>query len=252
MSDKLIMNHTVLCAKGWYRHSKNLWQDYKRTIYCDGNYMPETRNEVAQLLYMFIMKHKELLKGFVHDESDIPQRIREYMDRIIWWDKDYKKETSPLALYDDAVILFCHGVLQCAEVKLFKKILAPSDKVLPLSKWENETNEDRDKRFAEYFDGKLPYDEDDKYSKDYIKDYYKTLDDCIKNGELIYQTINEYTLADRMPKEGERIRLGYDGQLICVTKSWLDLYKDFTDDVKRKYVYFIKEDEKMNEKQLHN
>ena len=171
------------------------------------------------------------------------------MDRIIWWDKDYNKETSPLALYDEAVILFCHGVLQCAEIKLFEKIFAPSDKVLPLSKWENETNEDRDKRFAEYFNGKLPYDEDDKYSKDYLKDYYKTLDDCIKKGELVYQTINEYTLADRMPKNGERIQLKDDSHLFYVTQGWLDMYRDFTDDLKREYVYLIKEDEKMEKKQ---
>lgn len=139
MPEKLILNHSVLLAKGWYKHSKELWQDYRRTIIADDHFHPETRNDVAQILMMFITKHKELLKGGIHDESDIIQEIRNYMERLIWWNKSHGIEESPIALYDDTVILFCHGMMQISEIKHFDKILAPSKKVLPLSIWEGET-----------------------------------------------------------------------------------------------------------------
>lgn len=34
--EKLVMGHVVLYAKGWYKHSKELWKDYRRAIIADG------------------------------------------------------------------------------------------------------------------------------------------------------------------------------------------------------------------------
>lgn len=243
MSDKLILNHSVLLAKGWYKHSKELWQDYRRTIIADGHFHPETRNDVAQILMMFITKHKELLKGGIHDESDIIQEIRNYMDRLIWWNKSRGIEESPIALYDDAVILFCHGMMQISEIKHFDKILAPSKKVLPFSIWEGETEEERDKRFAETYGDKLPYDDEDRYSKSMIEeslDEYYPLEKWIEDGNLVYESVKEFTLAERMPKEGEHIRKSNEEKPFYVTRGWLETLNSFTDELKKKYTYFIK------------
>ena len=94
-----ILNHTILCAKNWYKHSKNLWQDYKRAIICDGQYTPDSRHDVAYLLMEFVLEHKDVFlpwgaqencAGYVYDE------IRNRIDRLMYVAQCTDEKINPI------------------------------------------------------------------------------------------------------------------------------------------------------------
>lgn len=191
----LILNHTILCAKNWYKHSKHLWQDYKRAIICDGHYTPDSRHDVAFLLMEFVLEHKDVFlpwgaqencAGYVYDE------IRNRIDRLMYHIKYEGKEINPIEIYDEAVILFCHSAMGWAATAKFDKVLCPSEKVMPLNN-SNETKEDYEKRLKEVFGNAKPYDEDDQYAKHTFEnlDDWMSLDRAIANGELTYENPNQ-------------------------------------------------------------
>ena len=67
---KLVMGHVVLYAKGWYKHSKELWKDYRRAIIADGRYTPYSRRTVAQLLLQFVLENANRLnKGHLSERK---------------------------------------------------------------------------------------------------------------------------------------------------------------------------------------
>ena len=191
----LILNHTVLCAKNWYKHSKYLWQDYKRAIICDGHYTPDSRHDVAYLLMEFVLEHKDVFlpwgaqencAGYVYDE------IRNRIDRLMYHIKYEGKEINPIEIYDEAVIMFCHSSMGWTATAKFDKVLCPSEKVMPLNN-SNETKEDYEKRLKEVFGDAKPYDEDDPYAKRTFEnlDDWMSLDRAIANGELTYENPNQ-------------------------------------------------------------
>ena len=189
----LILDHVFLVAKGWYKNSKYLWQDYKRAIICDGHYTPYSRNDVAYLLLKKVMEHKDkLLPWTAKDEPMLYMynEIRRKMDLIQFINSRKNIKLDPIELYDNAVILVCNSIFVNVPTKDFDKICSPDSRVLPLNVREGETIKDTRIRIKDFFKNAKPYDSDDKYVKDFfkhgIKKYY-SLKNAIKNNELIYE-----------------------------------------------------------------
>lgn len=190
MKSKLVLNHTHLLAKGWYQRSVNLWEDYRRTITCDGHYTPITRSDVAYILFGYVSENIDRLSSRQFTQHDIMLEIRKRLLDIIHWDKRDLSRLSPADYYDEAVILFCHYILEFSHRDHFDVVLSPSSKVLPLSLNENETIEDVEKKIEDRFGKAKPFDENDIYSKNMFKaldsECYN-LDYWIKNGKLTYE-----------------------------------------------------------------
>jgi hypothetical protein len=116
--------------------------------------------------------------------------IRKSMLDIIHWDKRDLSKLSPADYYDEAVILFCHYILEFSNRDRFDVVLSPSSKVLPLSIKPNETIEDVEKQIENRFGKAKPFDENDKYSKNTFEDLdseYYSLDYWIKHDKLTYK-----------------------------------------------------------------
>lgn len=175
---KLILNHVVLCAKGWYKHSKELWKDYRRAITADGRYAPSSRHDVAQFLLEFVMENaKRLNKGHLSDPLYISEEIRKNLGYLYFYrDNDTEnlkkrrgmnlENLSPESMYDNAVIMTCHHIMEWSDPQDFDKILAPSPRVLPLKHPEPEYKN-------ELFDGKNWYDEEDDNKKWFYENFDK-------------------------------------------------------------------------------
>ena len=190
MKSKLVLNHTHLLAKGWYQRSVNLWEDYRRTITCDGHYTPTTRSDVAYILFAYVSENIDRLSSRQFTQHDIVLEIRKRMLDIIHWDKRDLSKLSPVDFYDEAVILFCHYILEFSNRGTFDVVLSPSSKVLPLSLNQNETIEDVEIKIVNMFGNAKPFDENDEYSKNTFEDLdseYYSLDYWIKNGKLTYK-----------------------------------------------------------------
>jgi hypothetical protein len=190
MKSKLVLNHTHLLAKGWYQRSVNLWEDYRRTITCDGHYTPTTRSDVAHILFSYVSENFDRLSSRKYTQVEIMYEIKKRMLDIMNWDKRDLSKFTPVDFYDEAVILFCHYILEFSHKDHFDVVLSPSSKVLPLSIKPNETIEDVEKQIENRFGKVKPFDENDKYSKNTFEDLdseYYSLDYWIKNGKLTYE-----------------------------------------------------------------
>lgn len=192
MNEKqLILGHVILYAKGWYKRSNEVWKDYRRVIIADGRYNPYTRHDVAQLLLQFVLKNANRLnKGHLSDPCYISEEIRKNLGYLYYWrDNDtenLKKQRgmnlenlSPEDMYDNAVIMTCHSIMEFSDPKDFDKILAPSEKVLPL----NHKNTDYKN---ELFDGKNWYDDEDEDNKYFYENFDKYHGDDFTINELKY------------------------------------------------------------------
>ena len=82
-------------------------------------------------------------------------------------------------MYDNAVIMTCHSIMEFSDPKDFDKILAPSEKVLPL----NHKNPDYKN---ELFDGKNWYDDEDENNKYFYENFDKYHGDDFTITELKY------------------------------------------------------------------
>ena len=190
MKSKLVLNHTHLLAKGWYQRSVNLWEDYRRTITCDGHYTPTTRSDVAHILFSYVSENIDRLSSRQYTPVEIMLEIKKKMLDIMNWDKRDLSKFTPVDFYDEAVILFCHYILEFSHRDNFNVVLSPSSKVLPLSINRDETIEDVEKKIENMFEKAKPFDENDKYSKNTFEDLdseYYNLDNWIKNGKLTYE-----------------------------------------------------------------
>lgn len=190
LKSKLVLNHTHLLAKGWYQRSVNLWEDYRRTITCDGHYTPSTRSDVAYILFNYVSENFDRLSSRKYTQVEIMSEIKKKMLDIMNWDKRDLSKLSPADFYDEAVILFCHYILEFSHRDNFEVVLSPSSKVLPLSLNPNETIEDVEKKIENMFGKAKPFDENDKYSKGMFEDLdsgHYNLDNWIKNGKLTYK-----------------------------------------------------------------
>lgn len=187
---KLVLNHSFLLAKGWYKKSENLWEDYRRTITCDGHYTPTSRSDVAHILFSCVSENIDRLSSRPYTQVEIMLEIKKKMLDIMNWDKRDLSKLSPADFYDEAVILFCHYILEFSHKDNFDVVLSPSSKVLPLSINPNETIEDVEIKIVNIFGKVKPFDENDKYSKNTFEDLdseYYNLDEWIKNGNLTYK-----------------------------------------------------------------
>lgn len=190
LKSKLVLNHSHLLAKGWYQRSVNLWEDYRRTITCDGHYTPYTRSDVAHILFSYVSENIDRLSSRTYTPIDIMLEIKKKMLDIMNWDKRDLSRLSPADFYDEAVILFCHYILEFSHRDIFEVVLLPSSKVLPLSLNKNETIEDVEIKIVNMFGKIKPFDEKDKYSKSMFEDLdngHYNLDNWIKNGKLTYE-----------------------------------------------------------------
>ena len=190
LKSKLVLNHTHLLAKGWYKKSVNLWEDYRRTIICDGHYTPTTRSDVAYILFSYVSENFDRLSSRKYTPVEIMSEIKRKMLDIMFWDKRDLSKLSPTDYYDEAVILFCHYILEFSKKDNFDVVLSPSSKVLPLSINPEETIEDVEKKIENMFGNVKPFDENDKYSKNMFDDLdseYYNLDNWIKDGKLTYE-----------------------------------------------------------------
>ena len=142
MKSKLVLNHSHLLAKGWYKRSVNLWEDYRRTITCDGHYTPTTRSDVAHILFAYVSENIDRLSSRQYTPIEIMLEIKKKILDIMNWDKRDLSRLSPADYYDEAVILFCHYILEFSDRGIFDVVLSPSPKVLPLSLNPDETIED--------------------------------------------------------------------------------------------------------------
>ena len=179
MNEKqLILGHAILYAKGWYKRSNEAWKDYRRVIIADGRYNPYTRHDVAQLLLQFVLENANRLnKGYLSDPCYISEEIRKNLGYLYYWrdnDTENLKKHRGMNLenitvedmYDNAVIMTCHSIMEFSDPKDFDKILAPSEKVLPL----NHKNPDYKN---ELFDGKNWYDDEDENNKYFYENFDK-------------------------------------------------------------------------------
>ena len=107
---KLVLNHSFLLAKGWYKKSENLWEDYRRTITCDGHYTPTSRSDVAHILFSCVSENIDRLSSRPYTQVEIMLEIKKKMLDIMNWDKRDLSKLSPADFYDEAVILFCHYI----------------------------------------------------------------------------------------------------------------------------------------------
>lgn len=190
LKSKLVLNHSHLLAKGWYQRSVNLWEDYRRTITCDGHYTPYTRSDVAYILFNYVSENFDRLSSRKYTQVEIMSEIKKKMLDIMNWDKRDLSKLSPADFYDEAVILFCHYILEFSHRDNFDVVISPSSKVLPLSLNPNETIEDVEKKIENMFGKAKPFDENDKYSKGMFEDLdsgHYNLDNWIKNGKLTYK-----------------------------------------------------------------
>ena len=190
LKSKLVLNHTHLLAKGWYKKSVNLWEDYRRTITCDGHYTPTTRSDVAHILFAYVTENFDRLSSRPYTPVEIMLEIKKKMLDIMNWDKRDLSKLSPADFYDEAVILFCHYILEFSHKGTFDVVLSPSSKVLPLSLNKNETIEDVEIKITNMFGNAKPFDENDKYSKNTFEDLdseYYSLDYWIKHDKLTYE-----------------------------------------------------------------
>lgn len=183
--NKLVLSHVFLYAKGWYQRTKEIWEGYLRCLIADGHYSPYSRSDVAYLLLKIIIKNKDL---FFHGREDVDmyihEQIRERIERLEWYEKDIEG-LKPHQLYDTAVILFCHGVLQFTDKDMFSECFIPDKSVLPLrlNKDKKETVRQAEKRAKETFgkDAK-PYEIGDEWYKSHFENLekYHPLKDFIK------------------------------------------------------------------------
>ena len=190
-NEKLVMGHVVLYAKGWYKHSKELWKDYRRVIIADGRYTPYSRRTVAQLLLQFVLENANRLnKGHLSDPLYICEEIRKNLGNLYYWKENdsanLKKfrgmdleDLSVESMYDNAVIMTCHHIMEFSDPKDFDKILAPSEKVLPLTHQEPDCKN-------EVFDGKNWYDDEDEDKKWFYENFDKYHADDFTITELEY------------------------------------------------------------------
>lgn len=188
---KLVMGHVVLYAKGWYKRSDEAWKDYRRVITADGRYTLYTRHDVAQLLLQFVFENATRLnKGHLSDPIYINEEIRKNLGYLYYWrDNDTEKlkkrrgmnleNLSGEDMYDNAVIMTCHSIMEFSDPKDFDKILAPSEKVLPLKHSEPDYKN-------ELFDGKNWYDEEDEDKKYFYENFEKRHSDDFTITELVY------------------------------------------------------------------
>ena len=179
-SKKLVMGHVILYAKGWYKRSNEAWKDYRRVITADGRYSPYNRHDVAQLLLQFVLENaKRLNKGHLSDPLYISEEIRKNLGYLYYWKYNdtvnLKKRRgmnlenlSAEDMYDNAVIMTCHYIMEFSDSKDFDKILAPSEKVLPLTHQEPDYKN-------EVFYGKNWYDDkdtDNKWFYEHFDEYH--------------------------------------------------------------------------------
>lgn len=188
---KLVMGHVVLYAKGWYKRSDEAWKDYRRVITADGRYTPYTRHDVAQLLLQFVFENATRLnKGHLSDPLYINEEIRKNLGYLYYWrDNDTEnlkkrrgmnlENLSGEDMYDNAVIMTCHNIMEFSDPKDFDKILAPSEKVLPLKHSEPDYKN-------ELFEGKNWYDEEDEDKKYFYENFEKRHSDDFTITELVY------------------------------------------------------------------
>lgn len=184
---KLVMGHVILYAKGWYKRSNEVWKDYRRVITADGRYNPYTRHDVAQLLLDYILENaKRLNKGHLSDPLYISEEIRKNLGYLYYWKENdtpkLKKRRgmnlenlSAESMYDNAVIMTCHYIMEFSELKDFDKILAPSEKVLPITQ-----------PCDDLFNGKNWYDEEDENKKYFYENFDKYHTDDFTISELEY------------------------------------------------------------------
>jgi hypothetical protein len=100
--------------------------------------------------------------------------------------KDIEKDV--MDAYYMAVILTCHSIFQMSEKDCFNKVLKIDNKVLPLSKWSNETEEDAKKRHEDMFQNKMkrPFVHSRSFFyKSFIKNY--PLNEWIKDNNVEFQ-----------------------------------------------------------------
>ena len=190
-NEKLVMGHVVLYAKGWYKHSKELWKDYRRAIISDGLYTPYSRRTVAQLLLQFVLENANRLnKGHLSDPLYINEEIRKNLGNLYYWKENDSANLKKLrgmdlenlsveSMYDNAVIMTCHHIMEFSDPKDFDKILAPSEKVLPLTHPEPDYKN-------EVFDGKNWYDDEDEDKKWFYENFDKYHTDDFTITELEY------------------------------------------------------------------
>jgi len=189
LKSKLVLNHSFLLAKGWYKKSVNLWEDYRRTITCDGHYTPTTRSDVAHILFSYVSENIDRLSSRKYTPVEIMLEIKKKMLDIMNWDKRDLSKLSPADYYDEAVIFFCHYILEFSHKEKFDVVLSPNPKVLPLSLNKDETIEDVQEKIKKTFGNAKPFDENDKYSKGMFEDLdsgHYNLDNWIKNNKLTY------------------------------------------------------------------
>ena len=189
---KLVMGHVVLYAKGWYKRSKELWKDYRRVITADGRYNPYTRHDVAQLLLDYILENAtKLNKGHLSDPLYISEEIRKNLGYLYYWkenDTENLKKRRGMNLenlsaedmYDNAVIMTCHYIMEFSDHKDFDKILAPSEKVLPITQ-----------PCDDLFNGKNWYDDEDEDKKYFYENFDKYHTDDFTIAELEYYDENK-------------------------------------------------------------
>lgn len=197
--EKLVLNHVMLYAKGWYKRTKNLWEGYARAIYCEGHYTPYDMHDVAYYLFKYLMAHKDVfLKNRPDMDIYIYTQIHSYMQDVTYLRKNGDEEAQNYEFddaYDMAVILFCHEVFDFSDSTCFTDVVFPSKRVMPLSVSWDETHKDVFEKAFNMFGKHKSYDVNDEAAKRMYKRLRKprySVSRAITDGELVY------------PKKGER------------------------------------------------
>ena len=193
---KLILGHVFLYAKGWYKHSKYMWQDFRRCIIADSHYVPETLSDVATLLLRMVDENKEIL--LPSHRRNIEYLHQEIENKILDLQfTDEYKDMKPLNVYYHAIVMVCRNIFAFTDKSIFYKVLAPYEKVLPLNlgsvRDRDMTRKEAYKLYQEDIKNKLGadkwYDDEDDYNKRFAErfEHYYSMKDDIKEGKLQYE-----------------------------------------------------------------
>lgn len=193
-NNKMVLNHMMLYAKGWYKHTKNLWEGYRRAIYCEGHYTPYDMHDVAYYMFKYLIEHKDVLLNNRPDaDIYIYTGIRDRMMDIHYLRKNGDEESQNYKfenVYDMATILFCHEIFNFTDKSLFSDVVFPSKRVMPLSVSWDETHKDAFEKAFNMFGKHKSYDTNDIAAKRMYKLLRRprySVSRAIADKELVYE-----------------------------------------------------------------
>ena len=179
----------VLYAKGWYKHSKSPIEDLKRCIYCDGEYVPQSVDDVIHVMLTFIERNcLKINCGWLNFEegtvlSDFYMMVKDKMTWRIYQNNLLGIESEAVPTFNDSVIMSALTILRTISGDKFDLVYTPNKNVLPLSKGSTQ------RKIKQMFKKSVAFDPDSAGAK-YVYESYlqdnESLKALIAESSLVY------------------------------------------------------------------